>query len=64
MIFWRDKKTWENPSEVVYLSPHNCSDGTSQSLRAGQWNQISSLQALCFCVDSLEGVGVQLYFEC
>jgi len=54
MIFWRDKKTWENPSEEVYLSPHNCSDGTSQ--RAGRWNRISSLQALHSCVDSLEGV--------
>ena len=58
MIFQRDKKTWENPSEEVYLSPHSCSDGTPQraGIRELGGGTGSALQASRSCADSLEGV--------
>ena len=70
MIFRRDKKTWENPSEEVYLSPHSCSDGTPQragirELGSESWaaepDQLCRLRVPVRT--ALKVLGGQLYFE-
>lgn len=56
MIFGGTRKTWENPSEEVYLSPHKCSDGTSQASELGSGTGSVHCRLCISIVDSLEGV--------